>query len=141
MDKYHALLKSMDQFHGKQNIGSSYKYIVKVSPQTLLICCEKLYKKIQYFIQMKHLILKTTNPTTPSGSMIHHFWINMKEILTSIFHMPIGVMRMQFYCQSLSKPRSLFHIHSRIIYQFPVQFKCWWFLCTNFYNHFLVSNF
>ena len=35
MDQYHALHKTMDQYHGKQIIGSPYKYNVKVSPQQL----------------------------------------------------------------------------------------------------------
>ena len=35
MEKYHTIHKTIDQYHGKQNIGSSYKYIVKVSQQTL----------------------------------------------------------------------------------------------------------
>ena len=35
MDKYHALWKTIDQYHGQENLGSSYKYIVKVSLKTL----------------------------------------------------------------------------------------------------------
>ena len=37
MDKYHALWKTMEQHYGKENIGSSYKHIVKVSPQQICI--------------------------------------------------------------------------------------------------------
>ena len=39
----------MDQYHGHQNIGSSYKYIVNVSPQTLLVTLFSCHIVTTYF--------------------------------------------------------------------------------------------
>ena len=36
-------------------------------------------KKLQSFMQMKGLRLKTTKPTTSAGSMLDHFWTNLHD--------------------------------------------------------------